>query len=109
MRLIGSPVEPTRQAQAMAAAEQMVLAEIAREASLAEPTDKKIDVAIKTEKAARAALDALGIDKPTDKAPMTMADALQARGYSPPAYDDDDETDVDANNETTTDDSGASA
>jgi hypothetical protein len=98
MRLIGNPVEPTRQAQAMGAAEQLVLAEIAREASLADPTDKKIDLAIKTEKAARHALDALGIEKPTDK-PMTMADALQARGYSPPAYEDDDEADDDVDND----------
>ena len=89
----------------MAAAEQMVLAEIAREASLAEPTDRKIDVAIKTEKAARHALDALGIDKPNDAAPLSMADQLAARGYVPPYEDDESDED----NETAADDSEASA
>jgi hypothetical protein len=66
LRLIGNPSDATRQAQAIAAAEQLVLAEIAREASLADPTDKKIDLAIKTEKAARHALESLGIKKPLE-------------------------------------------
>jgi hypothetical protein len=106
LRLIGNPIEPTRQAQAIAAAESLVLAEIAREAALTDPSDRKIDVSIKVEKAARHALDALGIDKPNDKAPLSMADALRDRGYVPPVYEDD-EAVVD-DNEATTDDSEAS-
>jgi hypothetical protein len=108
LRLIGDPADATRQAQCIAAAEALVLAEIAREAALTDPSDRKIDVSIKTEKAARHALDALGIEKPTDKTPMSMADALRDRGYVPsPVFDDDDEADDDSD-EAVTDD-GASA
>ena len=73
----------------MAAAELLVLAEAAREAALADNSDKKVEIAVRAEGAARRALEALGIDKPGDTAPLSLADQLAARGYAPPDDDDD--------------------
>lgn len=65
MRLIGNPPEPARQAQAISAAELMVVAEVARETALKDPTPKALEMAFKSEKAMRHALSALDIEKPS--------------------------------------------
>jgi hypothetical protein len=63
MRLTGNPPEPAKQALCVSAAELMVLAEVARERSLKDPTPNNAEAAFKAEKAMRHALNDLGVKK----------------------------------------------
>lgn len=77
-------MEPARQAQCIAAAELLELAETARQAAHSDSSHRNIEMAVRADGAARRALEALGIEKPSPGAD----DADQGYGLF---VDDDDE------------------
>lgn len=84
MRALGDPCDEPTVALTIAAAEAVVLAEVARRECLAGLNGVNAELCIRFENTANRALRRIGLAKVAKAAPLSLAQQLAAMGHKPP-------------------------